>query len=529
MIPLEPADRRTTPEFVAILAAACVCIPILALALFAALARTDEPDAMFFAFCGKRLLAGDRLYLDIWDNKPPGIFWADAMALWLAGGHFTGIVAMCAVAVTGACTMFFLTARKLFGVEVAAVGAVMAAVHLNLFDYHVGSNRPSTFVVLFEMCAMFWYCRSFDRDASSRSNLTMVGACLCCATMFRQTALAATGAIVIHQVFLTASGRATRKGCLAALGAMASGFIVVSLAAAVLVWWTSDLGEAWRAVFASNVAYLTASKQSRLLPQWFGWDDRAMVLAAPGLLAAAAIIDAIARRLFMGPNSRPSFAPAQPPAPLMLLAPWLLLAVYVALVSPRRAMHYYGPVLPPLVMLATFALAVVMRRRAPSSTPRIHVILAVLCLGWLATPALKRQIAAATLVHFRRFGDRAVDRQANIVETIHTHTAPTDRVFFWRYHAELFWRTDRPLAHRYVLDFVTDQWGRHAQPFIDEILADLRTRPPKAMVISPPDLQTIGAPSGDHPYRYGSFVDWLRDGYLTPNPAAAPEVWVRKY
>jgi 4-amino-4-deoxy-L-arabinose transferase-like glycosyltransferase len=53
-----------------------------------------------FGFVGQRLLAGDALYVDVWGNKPPTLYWTYALALWLFGGddhaiRWLGIAASC--------------------------------------------------------------------------------------------------------------------------------------------------------------------------------------------------------------------------------------------------------------------------------------------------------------------------------------------------------------------------------------------------------------------------------------------------
>src|SRR5437016_1676680 len=38
------------------------------------------PDQALFAYIGRHLPRGEALYVDVWDVKPPGIFWVYALA-----------------------------------------------------------------------------------------------------------------------------------------------------------------------------------------------------------------------------------------------------------------------------------------------------------------------------------------------------------------------------------------------------------------------------------------------------------------
>jgi hypothetical protein len=99
--PEQQDSGRTTSPVVVIAAATLACLPILAIAQFIAHARVDELDPWLFAYYGRRLLEGARLYTDIWDNKPPGIFWLNALGLRLAGGSIWGVWLLCAAAAAG--------------------------------------------------------------------------------------------------------------------------------------------------------------------------------------------------------------------------------------------------------------------------------------------------------------------------------------------------------------------------------------------------------------------------------------------
>ena len=150
---------RTQPA-VAVLATVLICLPLLGASQVLAHIRVDEFDAWLFAYYGKQLTHGRVLYEQLWDNKPPGIFWVNAVGLWLTGGSLVGPIALCAAAVVAAWVTFLAVARRLYGLGPACVAAVMAAVFLNQQYFHVGCNRPNTFFVLTELAAFLLYVRA---------------------------------------------------------------------------------------------------------------------------------------------------------------------------------------------------------------------------------------------------------------------------------------------------------------------------------------------------------------------------------
>ncbi len=525
----EPSLNRRTPESVIVIATALACLPLLAIAQFAAMARVDDIDAVLFAYYGRRIVAGQQLYVDLWDNKPPGIFWVDAIGLWFSNGTYPGIVVVCSLATIGSCVSFFVIARRWYGLNVAAVGTVMAALYINLYYYRVGSNRPSTFYVLCELLVLLFYARSFDTPRSASRNRFIAGACAIGAMCFRQTAVSIPAAILVHQVYLLVAGGWSIAQVMRTIRPMAAGAFAALTVVLGLLRATSDLGAAWHAVVVSNLGYVTESKQSRIVPEIYGWREHERVLGLPALLAAATVLYVIAVHVKRGRSRRESttLQPAgAPPGVFALLVAWLPIAFYLALLGPHRALHYYGVALPPLVMLATHGVWLLMRNDGGTRTPRFYVILAVLWFAHMALPVGATQLRSAMGAYNQRFDARYVDRYRQTVDAILEHTAPGDRVHSMRYMPWVYWRADRPIAHRYILETIIDQWNDRAQPYVDEVIRDLKADPPAAIIASTSDMDDMDRGRPTLPVTYRDLGAWIRENYRLVEPRGA-DVWIR--
>ena len=80
-------------------------------------------DSGTFAYCGKVIVNGGLMYRDCWDNKPPGIYYLNALAILLGGPNPFAIWLFQAVWLTMAVWAFFLILRKIWGLGLAAVAA----------------------------------------------------------------------------------------------------------------------------------------------------------------------------------------------------------------------------------------------------------------------------------------------------------------------------------------------------------------------------------------------------------------------
>ncbi len=520
-----------------------MCLPILAVCQFANVARVDDIDATLFAYYGKRMLAGQRLYVDLWDNKPPGIFWIDAISLFISGGKFWGIALVTTSAVAGTVVLFFLTARRLFGLPTAAIGTVMASLYVNFYHYHVGANRPSTFYVFCEIAVLYCYCRAFDgwnsshradgvqplfgeRYSARASWLFAAGVMAACAIGFRQTSISVAAAIVVHQAYLVATRVQRPAAMLRVAGLCTAGGVATALVVVVVLAATSDLKLAWHGAVASNLGYVTHSKQSNLFPrEIFQLRDHVRWLGLPVILAVASVIYRIGWRVYMGKSDAVNRRLGGPPNVFALLVAWFPIAFYLALIGPHRAHHYYGIALAPLVMLATHGVWLLMRKDERVRVPRYSVVLAVLWFVYMAVPAGSEQFRNAMRAKFERFDDRSVDRWADTTAAILEHTSPTDQVHAMRYLPAVFWRTNRPQAQRYLLNTIIDQWHEASQPYVDEVIMSLKTDPPAAIIASKSDLRNMENPK--MPITYRDLADWLRENYEPVEPESSG-VWLLK-
>ena len=68
-----------------------------------------ERDSGGFMYISQQMLRGQRLYADLYDDKPPFIFLVNALGLWLSGGSAWGVWALEVVSLSATVILgFFL-------------------------------------------------------------------------------------------------------------------------------------------------------------------------------------------------------------------------------------------------------------------------------------------------------------------------------------------------------------------------------------------------------------------------------------
>ena len=73
-----------------------------------------DRDSGGFMYIGQQMLRGQRLYADLYDDKPPVIFLVNALGLWLSNGSPWGVWALEAVSLSATAILgFFLLSSSI--------------------------------------------------------------------------------------------------------------------------------------------------------------------------------------------------------------------------------------------------------------------------------------------------------------------------------------------------------------------------------------------------------------------------------
>ncbi len=499
-------------------------LPVLALNQYISHTRYNEADAWLFSYYGREIARGGILFEQLWDNKPPGIFWINALGSWVSAGSRAGTIAFCAAAALGACGLVFAMARRLYGGSAASVITIIASIYLYLDYYHVGCNRPSTFFVLAELAAFMFYCRSFGPAKSPSFSLLLAGVCAGISFWFKQTSLAVAIGVSIHVVFLALGGAMSPAMIVRRLLIFAGGWWLSIAAAITLLWATSNLAWAWHAVFAFNVELLDS--QSRRLT-WFGLSELRYTMTLPLVLAAATLVFPIVRWVW-GVEPRPADrSPGlRPPGLLVLLWAWMIAAVVLALLGPDRRLHYWGIALPPLVMLAGHGVHLLLNagRVQGVERPTIYQVVALLWLAFMLLTPIQSQVRAALSYRWHAQDDPKQRRVMDLAQAVRERSAPDETMFVWGYEPRIYWASDRPPAIRYI---GTEKTRRDpsGSRFMAEICRLVIQAKPK-VIIGRPTQWTV-SPQHPHHHALVTFREWVETRYRQVDRDNLVAVWVR--
>ena len=485
----------------ALLVAAGVLI-VFRLHAFALPLETDEAN---YAYIGGRLLAGDQLYVDVWDHQPPGVFVLFA-AVQAVLGDGPSVYRGVALAFSLASLLLVAgIARRCGGPGAAALAAgLFALASADPGTAGEGCNRE-VFMNTFVLAA--WYA-AVRRERAGAGGLLVAGGLLGLGSLLKPV-------LAIHWLALAGActGRAGWRRdkafvrALQAIGLLAAGPALLWGATWAYFAATGRGRELVDAVLLFNLSYTgeAAGLASRLVT--FFHPERhpyiftsALPLWLGGGVGAIALLTAA----FAG---RARYA-----VELVLLAA----ASYLAICMPVHFWpHYYYLLAPAVVLTLSVGLVTIARWIAqawPSARAGVQgtaIGVALVALGSLAWTEYREYLAQPPFgITVRRYNSRDFWGRGQ-GENVRRVTEPGDSIFVYGNEAHIYYYAHRRCASRYTMitGLNPDYTGSAERRRI--MLDDLRADPPRLILVlfdQPPFPEWLAFLEA----HYGEAVGWDR-------------------
>ncbi|MDB5349551.1 MAG: hypothetical protein JWN86_798 [Planctomycetota bacterium] len=498
-------------------------------------------DEAIYAYIGKRLVAGDVMYRDLTENKPPLGYWLFALAVRIGGASETCIRLMPVPMVLATIALVWWIAGRLAGPLGAAIAAwIYALMSTDPYLYGNGANLEHA-INLFGAAALALMVLAWP--GKSRWPLFAAGVCVGAASLVKQVAIAPL-LVFAFSLFLRQSTPRSALSRVRDVAALLAGFSASwAMAVSVLV-----LQGAGRAAFEDIVRYGGAlatvtprdPKEYPFFVRWLvGNTDPNGLLPWP--------FGATRGRAWWAAGSWPIWAVSVPSliwsglanrGERRLVAAWTL-AAWVAVALPGLFwQHYYLVPLPGVAVLVAVTFADSLR--AIVSRPRLS-------RAWIPGVA-SFLIFAAVLASFRiqirdyllvepikiteRYkggGQWVVLREIGLELGRRTRSWTSPHLFVWGIQSPLYLYSglDGVTPQVFADPLITAFSERDAplvRPRIDRTMRDLRTRRPDLIFV------------GQRPFP--ALLGFLREHYLhtdlvvrgtaLPLPPDGSGLWVRR-
>jgi len=440
-----------------------------------------ETDECNYIYIAQRLLAGDRLYIDVWDHQPFGIFtfFAGIISIF---GH-TPLVFRNLAVVASLCSLafVFIIARRSGGLSVGLVAAICFA--LASSDPGTAGDGCNREIFMNPLILLSWYVAgSVHRHRAGY--IFLAGLSLGLASCLKTVVAIHWLLLAVWMAWDTARQLQPPRKNVAILRLLlwfSAGPTLLWLGTAGYFWLTHRLWEFVDAVFLFNMQYSQDSGSAfARFWQFFSPQghpfifDSALPLWLAAILATPWLIWASFSRRGKSATS--------------LLAP-LLIAGYIAVCLPGRAWpHYYYLMIPALCITVPVSLShllglirnaenMTLTRRWLSTVVPATLVIAL--LGTQYTSYISQPPFGITITRYfsRDFWGRAIG------EKIKSVTDPDDSIFVYGNEAEMYYYANRKCASRYTMITglrVGDPTAAHRRK---KLIDDLNRNLPRIIVV----------------------------------------------
>jgi len=447
-------------------------IALLSLGVWCSYWAEQRNDQYQLIQLGQNVYHGGRMYVDAWENKPPGIAWINALGFVLTGGKQIGAWLLPgAVALAAILTLWIGVAKSLSptaGRRAALLAAILASIRL----YDASSINPDFYAAMFELaaCAIWLLAVTTATGWGGAGFSLLAGLVWAAATSMKQTGCVGLMIVTSVAIVVAMTSFGDRRKWLAAAALAWLGFALGAAAVIAVLYQNETHWAAWEAIFTFNKGLLSGDSLGQITNPWARIQPDLSVLGLPLWLAAfgAAVTLLVGR--FRGATGVLAIA----------LVAWWIAAGCLALLGPSHSMRYWQATFPPLVLLGAVALFHLeeMYRRLDRGYREAMVLLAVTAMIWLGRP-LYESYRYGVAGSYEAYRDEPNERQQleNLGKRVQELVPAGERIYVWGYRAGVYVHADRRPASRFTYPRSKEQ--------MSEILADLGAK--KAYAILIPD------------------------------------------
>jgi len=421
-------------------------------------------DSGVFLYMGWRLLSGDIPYKDVWDHKPPLIYFVDAMGLSLTPASMWGIWLLQFIFIFATFFLIYMILDREFGIGAALAGSIILA--SGLLTVLEQGNVTEEYALVFQALC-FWLFIRAHRDNFPTHASFWIGLLGGLAFNFKQTTI---GVWIAYALILVAVRISQRKSPLSDFLSLSTGWLIPSIIFVLYIASQNALVDYWEQAFLYNFTYIGKHEGiRRLVPVFF---KGFLLLSQAGVLYLAAL-GWLAGLGYVWVNRRAT------PHPMILIALVNLpIEVILITISGRSIIHYYLTLLPVMAILTGILIYAIPRllekitNRSFQKVNQWSPVLLLLVVILFQFGQIKYYPEYVRVL--------AINEYAPVIDYIATNTKESDKVLIIGAESAVNFLTRREAPTRFVYQYPLALLGR--RPMFEEYFNQILENKPVLII-----------------------------------------------
>ncbi len=391
-------------------------------------------DSGVFLYAGWRILNGELPYRDIWDHKPPIIYYLDALGLAITRNSRWGVWLLELLCLVTAAYLGYALVKKAMGTLPAVYSLTAWLVSLTYVIQ--GGNLTTEYTLPLQFAAL-WLAYDLNRTENSGWRWFLLGILGAAAFFTKQTTIGIWAAILLYTAFSRLKDRQVSRW-ITEMWRFFAGFITICTGWILFFAIQGGLAQFWDAAFRFNYIYsfiLDAGTLTRMEHFLMG----IRLLTRTGLFQTALVGYGLGLIFFRYKKS--------------IIGGWQML-FWIGVIdlplelllinsSGRDLGHYYMTLLPVLTIFTGFSMQVILSylssREIPFSAQKMFTGIVVGVLLWSCSGDYYDQVMA-----YRKVQDEEA------VQYIQSISSPDQSVLLWGSAASINFQAQRRSPTRFV-------------------------------------------------------------------------------
>jgi 4-amino-4-deoxy-L-arabinose transferase-like glycosyltransferase len=453
-----------------------ICVLLVLIPINPARMIIASRDSGVFLYNGWRIVNGGIPYKDSWDQKPPVIFFLNAIGLLLSGNSRWGIWGIEVLSLLVAAILSFELFKKAFDIPTS-----LFTVFLWLFTLGFtldGGNFTEEFALPIQFACLLLAWRAEDKFTSRRHGI-LIGILSGILFYLKQNTIGIFIAILIYIVVSRALARKWRELMRIAISIL-GGFLLVSMLFVFLFLGWGALRDFWSAAFLYNFYYAAVPRLfNRLQSLYRGW----LLLSKSKLAWFGTLGWFITLVMYLANRSR--FKPSLVP---LLGIGLIALPLDVCMVGfgGRLINHYFITLLPVFSLFSAFFINLLIRSVShwlgDHFAPAVKIAVVILLI--LAYPLVEiNQFKEYISVTQSYQGE--VHANAKVLKTrnyVMKNTSPSDTVLVLGAETNINFISRRVSPSRYTYQYPLNTPGYTTPAMVEEFLNAIIDKSPPLIV-----------------------------------------------
>lgn len=377
-------------------------------------------DSGFFLYAGSRILAGDKLYVDIWDHKGPGIFLVNALGLLMAKNSRWGVWFLEYISIFGAFYCGYFGLRKKWGLGAVLTGTLAGLYVLN--RVLVKGNLTEEYPLLFNFLAIALFVRG---NKHVYLNYLLIGMTFGLSFMFRVNNAGSQVGIGLTVLILSLYGGQFKEGFKKLLS-IALGAILLFLLTCLSFYANGTLNDFITGAFIYN--FQDVKEKSNMIVSAISGVQHlggVSVLVIAGYMMAAIQVWKVFRQKEKSTKDLDL---------VVLLVILLPLEIYFSSLSGRNYIHYYICWVPVVFISAAYAYSALSEMLFSAkvlqffSLSRSLSVITIVSLLF-SYPVVIDYVSSAQRILFNR--QNGIDYVDKLSSYVRENTGQNDSVLMW--------------------------------------------------------------------------------------------------